>query len=94
MITTLSEIRLVKSFGSAPEIILISAANGIIMNSLIKTLKKNFYVIGIDINDFLAKNRGSFVPLFCAPIIAIYVINPPTPIKLRVQRNRIRRIYL
>ncbi len=28
--------------------ILISAANGIIMNSLIKTLKKNFYVIGID----------------------------------------------
>ena len=28
--------------------ILISAANGIIMNSLIKILKKNFYIVGVD----------------------------------------------
>ena len=28
--------------------ILISAANGVIMSSLIKILKKKFYVIGID----------------------------------------------
>ena len=31
--------------------ILISAANGIIMRSLVKELKKKIYVIGIDSND-------------------------------------------
>ena len=37
--------------------ILISSANGIVMKSLITELKKNFYVIGIDIdNNGDAKN--------------------------------------
>ena len=41
-----------------------------------------------------AKKRGTDVPLFHYPIIAIYGINRPTPIKRPNQRNRIRRIYL